>query len=305
MIYVGTSGWVYPHWRRVFYPPGLAQARELPFYAERFVTVEINGTFYRMTTPKSVARWRAAVPPDFLFAVKGSRYITHMLKLRRFERPLANFFAQGILLLGAQMGPILWQLPPRLKFLRERALPFLEALPRDLATAERLARRHDDRVKRRSALHAPDGHGAELRHVLEVRDESWLFDEALDLLRQQKIALVSAETAGKHPYSLERTADFAYVRLHGSQALYGSQYTGDELDVWAARLGEWARAGHDAYVYFDNDNKAFAPGDALRLISRLGASAAKATIPPEAEAARCVRRSHRAKARRPRSGAAV
>jgi uncharacterized protein YecE (DUF72 family) len=302
VIYVGTSGWVYPHWRRVFYPPGLPQARELSFYAERFASVEINGTFYRMTTPKSVERWRDAVPPHFVFAVKGSRFITHMLKLSRFERPLANFFAQGILLLGAQMGPILWQLPPRLKFTRERALPFLEALPRDLAAAERLARRHDDRVKRRCALRAPDGHGAELRHVLEVRDASWLDDEALDLLRREKIALVAAETAGKHPYSLERTADFGYVRLHGSQVLYGSQYTDDELDAWAARLRRW---GHDAYVYFDNDNKAFAPGDALRLMSRLGAGAAKATIRPQAEAARCVRKSRRAKARRPGSGAAA
>ena len=302
MIYVGTSGWVYPHWRGVFYPPRLAQARELPFYAERFPTVEINGTFYRMTSPQPVERWRAAVSPDFLFAVKGSRYITHMLKLSKFERPLANFFAQGILLLGAQMGPILWQLPPRLKFMPERALAFLEALPRDLAAAERLARHHDDRVKRRCALRAPDGHGAELRHVLEVRDPSWLEEEALDLLRQQKVALVTAETAGKHPYSLERTADFAYVRLHGSQVLYGSQYTDEELDAWAARLLRW---GHDAYVYFDNDNKAFAPGDALRLTSRLGACAAKATIRPEAEAARCVRKSRRARARRPRSGAAA
>jgi uncharacterized protein YecE (DUF72 family) len=302
VIFVGTSGWVYPHWRGVFYPPRLAQARELPFYAERFPTVEINGTFYRMTSPKSVERWRAAVPPQFLFAVKGSRYITHMLKLGKFERPLANFFAQGILLLGAQMGPILWQLPPRLPFSRERALPFLEALPRDLAAAERLARRHDDRVKGRCALRAQGGRGTRLRHVLEVRDESWLRGEALDLLRQQNIALVAAETAGKHPYSLERTADFAYVRLHGSQVLYGSQYTDDELKTWATRLLRW---GHDAYVYFDNDNKAYAPGDALRLTCRLGAGAARATIPPEAEAARCAAQSQKAKARRPRSGAAA
>jgi uncharacterized protein YecE (DUF72 family) len=305
VIYVGTSGWVYPHWRKVFYPPGLAQVKELPFYAQRFPTVEINGTFYSLTRPNCVERWRQGVPPDFVFAIKGSRYITHMLKLSKFRTPLANFFAQGILRFGAQMGPILWQLPPRLKFTRERALPFLEALPRDIAAAERIARRHDERVTGRSALTAPDGRHAEIRHVIEVRDQSWLSDPALEILRSQCIALVAAETAGQHPYSLERTAEFAYVRLHGSQVLYGSQYTDDELDTWAARLSRWAAAGHDAYVYFDNDNKAYAPGDALRLTARVGACAAPASIPPAQEAARCVRQSRRTRARKPRTGAAV
>jgi uncharacterized protein YecE (DUF72 family) len=296
MIHVGTSGWVYPHWRRVFYPPGLPQARELLFYAEHFATVEINGTFYRMTTPSGVERWRSAVPQEFQFAIKGSRYITHMLKLQNARAPLANFFAQGILLLGAQLGPLLWQLPPRLSFARERALPFLEALPRDLAAAERLARGHDERIKGRCALRAPDGHSRELRHALEVRDPSWLGDPALELLKEQRVALVFAETAGKHPYSLEPTTDFAYVRLHGSQVLYGSQYTDVELDAWAGRL----RGFCDAWVYFDNDYRAYAPGDALRLMARVGADAARPTRPGQARRSRsdAAAASDRARARR-------
>src|SRR5437773_9312726 len=149
---VGTSGWLYPHWRGDFYPRKLPQRLELPYLAERLGTVEINGTFYSLTRPETCTAWRRSVPDGFVFAVKGSRYITHMLKLRNFQRPLANFFASGILRLGAQLGPILWQLPPQLPFDRERARRFFAELPRDLRGAERWARRHDARTKGRAAL---------------------------------------------------------------------------------------------------------------------------------------------------------
>jgi uncharacterized protein YecE (DUF72 family) len=262
---IGTSGFTYRSWRGTFFPSGLSQARELAYLAERLPTVEVNGTFYSLTRPSACDRWRAAVPADFEFAIKGSRYITHMLKLGAFRTPLANFFASGILRLGAQLGPILWQLPPGVPFKEERARPFFEALPRDVAAAERWARRHDARVTGRAALTAPDGRHRPLRHALEVRHPSWLGDEALRLLEQQGLALVAADSAGKHPFSLARTADFAYVRLHGSQVLYASQYTDAEIIIWAKRVASWMRAGHDVYVYFDNDAKAHAPFDALRL----------------------------------------
>jgi uncharacterized protein YecE (DUF72 family) len=264
-IRVGTSGWAYPHWRRAFYPAGLRQRDELAFLAGRLSTVEVNGTFYSLTRPATCAAWRGAVPPDFLFAIKGSRYITHMLKLRGFGPPLANFFASGILRLGRQLGPILWQLPPSLRFDPDRVRPFLTALPRDLAAAERWARRHDRRTTGRAALRAPDGHGAPLRHALEARHPSWLSREALALLRAHDVALVAADTAGRHPFSLARTASFAYVRLHGGTELYASRYTDAEIATWAARIRRWSRAGADVFVYFDNDARAHAPIDAQRL----------------------------------------
>jgi uncharacterized protein YecE (DUF72 family) len=268
-VLVGTSGWVYPHWNGRFYPPELPRARQLAWLATRFPSVEVNGTFYSLGRPDAFARWRAETPPGFVFAVKGSRYITHMLKLRGGSAPLANFFAQGVLRLGAALGPILWQLPPQLGFDGERAEEFLAALPRTLTEAERLARRHDHRLDGRAATRAPDGHERPLRHALEVRHAAWLDEEALQLLAAYDVALVTADTADHHPLSMERTAGFAYVRLHGSRKLYGSRYRDAELDEWAALIDGWRRRGSDVYVYFDNDNKAYAPGDARRLIERL------------------------------------
>jgi uncharacterized protein YecE (DUF72 family) len=270
-IWIGTSGWNYPHWRGLFYPPGLRQKDELAYLASRLASVEVNGTFYSLTRPEACAAWRQAVPADFPFAIKGSRYITHMLKLNRFQAPLANFFAQGILRLGAQLGPVLWQLPPGLPFNAERVRPFFEALPRDMAGAEQWARRHDERTTGRATLRAPDGREQLLRYALEPRHVSWLGAEALSLLSQHDIALVAADTAGKHPFSLERTASFAYLRLHGSTVLYASRYTDEELAVWAARIADLRAGGRDVYVYFDNDGHSHAPHDALRLAAAVEA----------------------------------
>jgi uncharacterized protein YecE (DUF72 family) len=238
--------------------------------ARRLPTTEINGTFYSLTRPETCTAWRAAVPDGFVFAVKGSRYLTHMLKLRRFERPLANFFASGILRLGSALGPILWQLPPQLAWDEPRARDFFGALPRDFAAAERWARRHDARTTGRAALRAPDGRSAPIRHAVEIRHASWLSDVALAALRELRVALVWADTAGRHPAPLESTADFAYVRLHGSTQLYASRYTDRELAAWAERIAARTAAGDDAYVYFDNDAEGHAPHDAIRLAARLG-----------------------------------
>jgi uncharacterized protein YecE (DUF72 family) len=281
--WIGTSGWNYAHWAGACYPCGLPARRRLGWLATRFATVEVNGTFYSLVRPRTVEAWRADVPPDFVFALKASRYITHLLKLAGGAAPLANFFAQGILLLGRQLGPILWQLPPQLPFDGERARMFLDALPGDVPAAERLARRHDHRLDGRAALHAPDGRDRRLRHALEVRHESWLHDDALRLLGEQDVALVVADTAGRHPFSLASTgADFAYARLHGSTVLYDSRYDDEELEVWARRVRRWLREGLDAYVYFDNDAHAFAPADAARLVTLLGSDVAR---PPATEAA--------------------
>jgi uncharacterized protein YecE (DUF72 family) len=267
---IGTSGWIYKHWNGRFYPDDLPAKRQLAFLAERFSTVEVNGTFYGLSRPSSFERWRNEVPEDFVFAIKGSRYITHMLKLKNPLAPLANFFAQGVLLLGRKLGPILWQLPPMFAFHADKMRAFLDLLPRDLAGAERLAEQRDERMEGRSALRAPDGHDRPLRHAVEVRHASWLAEGALQLLAANDVALVTADTADHHPLSLERTTDdFAYVRLHGARKLYASRYTDEELDEWAALVDGWIRRGSDVYVYFDNDEKAYAPGDARRLLERL------------------------------------
>ena len=270
---VGTSGWIYRHWNGSFYPGDLPASRQLAYLAQRFSSVEVNGTFYGLSRPHCFEEWRSQVPDDFVFAIKGSRYLTHMLKLTRPVAPLANFFAQGVLRLGRQLGPMLWQLPPTLPFDAARAQAFLSLLPRDLRQAERLARRHDQRLDGRSALHAPDGHERPLRHALEIRHASWLSEEALQLISRFDVALVTADSADHHPLSMERTsADFAYVRLHGARKLYASRYTDDELDDWSALIDGWTARGSDVYVYFDNDNKAYAPGDARRLLERLHSS---------------------------------
>jgi uncharacterized protein YecE (DUF72 family) len=263
--YIGTSGWTYRSWRGSFFPRGLPQAKELSYISGKLASVEVNGTFYSLTRPSACDRWRASVGDDFVFAIKASRYITHMLKLGNFAAPLANFFASGLLRLGRQLGPILWQLPPQLPFRADRAEAFFAALPRTMAAAEAWARRHDARTTGRAALTAPDGRDATLRHALEVRDASWFEPAALALLRAHGIALVAADSAGRHPSSRVRTADFAYVRLHGSQVLYSSEYSDDEIAAWAGQVNDWQRTGADVYVYFDNDAKAYAPFDAIRL----------------------------------------
>jgi uncharacterized protein YecE (DUF72 family) len=270
-ILVGTSGWQYRSWRGDFYPARLPHARELAYLAARFATVEVNGTFYSLTRPSACETWRRQVPDGFLFAIKGSRYITHMLKLRRFEPALANFFASGILRLGAALGPILWQLPPQLPFQRDRAREFFAALPRDLAGAQRWARRHEQRTTGRAALTAAGRARGPLRHAVEIRHPSWLADDALAVMRAFDVALVAADTAGRHPLSVERTASFAYVRLHGATQLYASEYRAADLAPWVKRIAKWSRGGADVFVYFDNDARGHAPHDALRLRRMLAA----------------------------------
>jgi uncharacterized protein YecE (DUF72 family) len=275
--FIGTSGWTYRPWRGSFFPRGLPAAQELNYISRHMGSVEVNGTFYSLTRPSTCDRWRASVPDNFIFAIKGSRYITHMLKLANFAAPLANFFASGILRLGQQLGPILWQLPPTLVFREDRAAQFFKALPRTIAAAQELARRHDQRTTGRASLTAPDGQDSVIRYALEARHETWMIPPATDLLREHGIALVAADSAGHHPETRVRTADFAYVRLHGSQVLYSSEYTNDEIDSWSRQVNQWRRAGSDVYVYFDNDAKAYAPFDAIRLTNAVAAGLANVT----------------------------
>jgi uncharacterized protein YecE (DUF72 family) len=285
-ILIGISGWRYEPWRGVFYPPDLAQDRELEYASRALPTIEINGTFYSLQRPEFFESWYAQAPEGFTFAVKGGRYITHMLKLRGIEHALANFFASGIFALREKLGPFLWQLPPNLAYDPERLEAFFRMLPRDTEEALALARRRDARMTGRACL-SIDAH-RELRHALEVRHPSFIDAAFIALLRRHKVALVVADTAGKWPYLEDVTADFVYLRLHGDKELYASGYTDAALDRWAARIRAWSegaepadakrasprgppkRARRDVYCYFDNDIKVKAPFDAKQLIAKLG-----------------------------------
>jgi uncharacterized protein YecE (DUF72 family) len=267
-VCVGISGWVYPAWRGTFYPKGLAQKRELEYAAERLTSIEINGTFYSLQRPSSFGRWHDETPDEFVFAVKGPRFITHMKRLADPVSPLANFFASGVLALGRKLGPVLWQLPPTFGFDEARLVAFFEQLPRTTSAAARLSTHHDERITEDRAFTTASV-DIPVKHALEVRHESFVTDRSLDLLREHDVAIVVADTAGRWPMIDAVTSDFVYVRLHGADELYVSGYTPDALDRWAERVRGWFGDGLDVYVYFDNDAKVRAPYDALGLIERL------------------------------------
>jgi len=282
-IRIGISGWTYKPWRGKFFPKGLPQKHEMAFAARTFPTIEVNGTFYGLQRPDTFRAWHDGSPEDFVFAVKASRYITHVRRLRDAEKPLANFFAQGVLALGEKLGPILWQLPPSYRFDPEQLEDFLKLLPQDTASAGRLGRKHEARMKGRVFL-TPDKNRP-LRHAIEIRHESFRDPGFVRLLRKYRIGLVVADTV-EWPRLGDITADFIYARLHGSEQLYASGYSDKALKDWARRFRSWGN-NHtpqdierllrskprskvkDIYVYFDNDMKVKAPFDALHLAKRL------------------------------------
>ncbi len=270
-VRIGTSGWLYPPWRKVFYPPKLPHRSELAYLSSKLNTVEINGTFYSLQRPESFQRWYAETPDDFVFAVKGARFVTHMKKLAGVEAPLANFFGSGVLALGDKLGPVLWQLPPNLGFDADRLAAFFAQLPRSTGEAAWLARRHDERLKDRSFTTALTDQP--LRHALEIRHKSFETAAFPALLREHAISLVVADTAGRWPLMRDITADLIYVRLHGDVELYTSGYTDEALDAWAAEIRQWVAAGRDVQVHFDNDVKVRAPFDAMSLAAKLGVRA--------------------------------
>ena len=282
---IGISGWRYPPWRGVFYPPGLPQHRELEYASRALPTIEINGTFYSLQRPESFRHWYEETPPGFVFSVKGARYITHIRRLRDIDAPLANFFASGLFNLREKLGPFLWQFPPNFRFDPERMKPFFELLPKDTEEALSLARRRERRMvgRVRLAIEAV----RPLRHAVEIRNDSFLDETFVQLLREFNIALVVADTAGKWPYREDVTADFMYLRLHGDKELYASGYTDEALVRWAERIRAWREGSQpddahlistnfaprhrprDVFCYFDNDVKVRAPFDAQHLAEKL------------------------------------
>ncbi len=272
-VRIGISGWTYPRWRGTFYPKGLPQRQELRYASERMNSVEINGSFYSLQRRSSFEAWAASVPEDFVFAVKGGRFITHMKKLSGIETPLANFLASGVLALDQKLGPILWQLPPNLGFNADRMDAFLAQLPRSAGSAAEIATHHDQRIPDDRALTKAVHPRYRLRHAIEPRHESFRTPEFYRLLRRYQMALVISDNPGKWPIFTEITTDLMYLRLHGHDQLYVSGYSDQELDDWAAKIRSWTERGCDVYVYFDNDAKVHAPFDAMSLMERLGVRA--------------------------------
>ncbi|MGZ3768377.1 MAG: DUF72 domain-containing protein [Bdellovibrio sp.] len=286
-INIGISGWLYPPWRGIFYPPDLTHTKELHYASRHVQSIEINGSFYSLKKPTAYKHWYNETPDDFVFSVKGSRFITHIRRLGDVEIPLANFFASGILYLQQKLGPFLWQLPPRFLYNEERLENFFELLPRTFSQAYNLSEQAD-RFENSypvsfKKIKQP------LRHAIEVRHHSFENPFFIQLLRKHNIALVFADTAGKWPYMEDITSDFIYLRMHGDSELYASGYDDPTLRWWADRIKLWSSgkephdaltmldsqlhkkktANRDVYVYFDNDFKARAPINAQTLISFL------------------------------------
>lgn len=284
-IRVGISGWAYAEWRGSFYPKGLRHSDELAYASREVDTIEINGTHYSLQHPDSFGRWYDKTPEDFVFAVKGSRFITHLKQWRDIATPLANFFASGVLRLEEKLGPFLWQFAPHFRFDPRRLEDFFSLLPCDSEAAAELAAHHDHRLAGR--VWSRTERRRPLRHAIEIRHKSFLDPDFVALLRRHQIALVFADSV-EWPYAEDITADFVYLRLHGSEELYASGYSDQALDWWAARIVRWAQgrepddarliapeqkpAAHsarDVFVYFNNTAKIRATADARLLISKL------------------------------------
>jgi uncharacterized protein YecE (DUF72 family) len=297
-IHIGISGWRYAPWRGDFYPDGLAQKRELQFASRAVNSIEINGSFYALQRPERYAQWYAETPDDFVFSVKAPRFITHIRRLREIEKPLANFFASGVLELKEKLGPILWQFPPNFKFDAERFEHFLALLPHDTEAAAALARQHDSHLHGHASMKA--WRKKPLRHAVEIRHESFIDVDFVRLLKRHNIALVIADTGGKWPYREDVTSDFVYLRLHGAEELYASGYTAPARKRWADRIDAWhhgkqpadahliaprlkprVRKSREVFCYFDNDIKVRAPYDARDLLQRFDLDQNLATTPGE------------------------
>jgi uncharacterized protein YecE (DUF72 family) len=233
-VHIGTSGFHYKHWVGRYYPADIKPAEMLAHYLRDFDTVELNNTFYQLPKEESFDNWRKSTPADFTFAVKGSRFLTHMIKLKDPERGLTNFLPRAERL-RKKLGPILWQLPPRWNVNVERLEEFLQKLPRN----------H--------------------RYAFELRNETWMTNDVYELLRKYNAAFCIYELAG-YQSPIEVTADWTYVRLHGpTQFKYQGSYTDAQLEVWADRIRSWKRKMKAIYVYFDNDDSAYAVDNALTL----------------------------------------
>ena len=231
--YIGCSGWHYEHWHGLYYPDKLPRAKWLQFYAGQFNTVELNNSFYKLPSEKAFTTWRESTPDNFIFAVKVSRFITHIKRLKNLGSAVDNFLSRAVLLEG-KLGPLLYQLPPNMRRNDELLRDFISSLP------------------------------PKYLHVVEFRHESWIDDTVFDILRGHNIGLCVFDMPG-FGCPLVATSDFVYVRFHGSEGLYSSFYSEEELSQWAKRIARLTKDVKVSYIYFNNDTQAFAVKNAITL----------------------------------------
>lgn len=266
--YIGISGWSFPGWRKVFYPEDLVQKKELYYASRKVNSIEINGTFYALQRPKSFESWYEQTPKSFLFSIKAPQFMTHVLRLKEIEEPLANFLASGLLCLKEKLGPILWQFPPFVTLKDDRFEKFIKMLPRDTKAFSKMAKQHGEKVEGRAYTKTTGSWP--IRYAFEFRHKSFLNKDFTDFLKAHNVAFVCAHAGGKDiPYLEEPTADFVYIRLHGEGKEYKKGYPLPELKKWERKLTQWNQKGLDTYIYFNNDAKAFAPAGAMKLIQLL------------------------------------
>lgn len=296
-IHIGMSGWRYVPWRGDFYPDGLIQRNELKFASRAVNSIEINGSFYALQTPARYRGWAADTPEDFVFSVKAPKLITHIKRLHDIEKPLANFFASGFGQLDGRLGAILWQFPPSFKFDAALMEAFLAQLPTNGKSAKKLAGQSDERMHIEG--YTDWSAKQRVRHAIEIRNDSFVDEAFIALLRQYNVALVIADAPKKWPYAEDLTSDFVYMRLHGDKKLYSSGYSDEALARWHDRIDAWThgkqpadaqlispdskpkRTARDVYCYFDNDIKVRSPFDARHLLESFDLTAALATRPGE------------------------
>jgi uncharacterized protein YecE (DUF72 family) len=282
-FYIGISGWRYAPWRNNFYPKGLVQKKELYFASRSVNSIEINGSFYALQTPERYAGWYADTPENFVFSVKAPRYITHIRRLNDVEEPIANFFASGPLELKEKLGAMLWQFPPSFKFNEEQFHQFLKMLPKTAGEALSITRKYHPDFD----LPEQGQRKRVLRHAVEIRNQTFVDETFIALLRRYNVAFVIADTARRWPYAEDITSDFVYMRLHGDTELYRSGYSEEAIDHWYRRIKSWSQGVQprdakliakrtklhnslDVYCYFDNTDKLWAPQDARQLSHLLG-----------------------------------
>ena len=263
--FVGMAGWTFAPWRGDFYPEGLRQKDELAHAASRLSSLEINGTFYSMQKPGSWMTWRDAVPDDFVFSVKGPRFITHVRGLDDVREPLANLFASGILALGPKLGPILWQLPPDHEYDERRTEAFLALLPTTTGEALELAQERSERMTGRE--HLEIGADRPLRHAFEPRSATFDDPAFAAQLERHGAAAVFGDSDGRWPRLDWVTADFAYARLHAHGHPDG--YRADELEAWQEWAEDHLDHDRDAFLYCDDEVKTRSPHDAVALAALL------------------------------------
>ncbi|RYZ97106.1 MAG: DUF72 domain-containing protein [Moraxellaceae bacterium] len=283
-IRIGISGWRYTPWRGSFYPKGLVQKRELYFASRTVNSIEINGSFYALQNQERYQNWYDDTPDDFMFSVKGPKFITHIHRLRDVEQPISNFFASGVLALKNKLGPILWQFPPTFKFDHDLFKAFLKLLPTTTDAAIQVAKENNIDVDVTQLQFSPK---QRLRYSIEIRNESFRDEKFIHLLREFNVALVVADTAGRWPQLEDITSDFVYMRLHGDAELYKSGYTEEARNRWYKRIKCWSEgkqpedaklvttktnepsSHRDVFCYFDNTDKLWAPQDARAVLEKL------------------------------------